>query len=205
MLLYVMRHGETDWNRFGKLQGRADIPLNEKGIALAEESAKGMRDIYFDRVISSPLLRARKTAEIISEGREIPFTVDERIQEISFGSYEGKRYMPKQGIIDAPEMENFFEHPELYKHSPDGESLAELIARTGEFLQELVHTKEYEEETILVVCHGAALRAVLANVKGVSLENFWGRGVHKNCGVSILEAHEGKITILEEGKIFYKE
>ena len=67
MNLYIMRHGETDWNKLGKLQGSVDIPLNEFGIDLAEKTRDGFRKegITFDKVFSSPYVRARKTAEIM--------------------------------------------------------------------------------------------------------------------------------------------
>ena len=90
MILYVIRHGETAWNKVRRLQGQTDIPLAEEGIRLAKETGIGMKDILIDLVISSPLQRALQTAECITEGRNIPILTDERIQEISFGDWEGE-------------------------------------------------------------------------------------------------------------------
>ena len=67
MKIYLVRHGETDWNKERKIQGQVDIPLNAFGIHLAEETAKGLRDIPFDICFSSPLGRAKDTARIILE------------------------------------------------------------------------------------------------------------------------------------------
>ena len=89
MMLYIVRHGETDWNREHKVQGRTDIPLNDYGRRLARETAEGMKDIPIDLCFTSPLLRAKETAQIILEGRNVPLCDEERIQEISFGRYEG--------------------------------------------------------------------------------------------------------------------
>ena len=89
MMLYIVRHGETDWNRQKKVQGHTDIPLNEYGRHLAEETAEGMKDIPIDIGYTSPLKRARETAEIILKGRNIPLLDEPRIQEIGFGIYEG--------------------------------------------------------------------------------------------------------------------
>ena len=89
MILYVVRHGETEWNRLHKVQGRTDIPLNDYGRRLARETAEGMKSLSLDLAYTSPLSRARETAGIILEGRNIPIIEDERIQEFSFGSYEG--------------------------------------------------------------------------------------------------------------------
>ena len=72
MKLYLVRHGETDWNKVKRIQGQVDIPLNQFGKRLAEETAEGLRDIPFDLCISSPLSRAHETARIILYGKDIP-------------------------------------------------------------------------------------------------------------------------------------
>lgn len=203
MYLYLIRHGETDWNTVRRLQGGSDIPLNEKGIHLAQVTAEAMAEIPFHRAFTSPLIRAKETARTIMGDRQVPIIEDEHLREISFGVLEGKIYNPREGIVEAPELEDFFEHPEVYQCPENGESISHLIERTGEFMKELVHTPEYEEETILISCHGAALRGLLSYVKHGELKDFWKGGVHKNCGVTILEARKGSITILEEGRVYY--
>ncbi len=90
-----MRHGETDWNKKKLVQGRKDIPLNEYGRHLARETSYGMRQYRIDPAYTSPLRRAKETAEILLEGRNIPLYEDQRIQEISFGSYEGMSCVDK--------------------------------------------------------------------------------------------------------------
>ena len=82
MKIYLIRHGETDWNLEQRLQGAMDIPLNENGIELARETARGLRDVPFDVIYTSPLRRARQTAEIIRGDREIPLIEEPRIREI---------------------------------------------------------------------------------------------------------------------------
>ena len=72
MKLYIVRHGETDWNKARKIQGRSDIPLNEFGRHLARETAKGLADVHFDLCFTSPLSRAKETAQIILDGRDVP-------------------------------------------------------------------------------------------------------------------------------------
>ena len=89
MKLYLVRHGETDWNKVKRIQGQVDIPLNQFGKRLAEETAEGLRDIPFDLCISSPLSRAHETARIILYGKDIPIIKDARIEEMAFGEYEG--------------------------------------------------------------------------------------------------------------------
>ena len=85
MRLYMVRHGETDWNKAKKVQGRADIPLNAYGRELAEKTAEGLRGISFDLAYTSPLSRAKETAQIVLQGRKIPLIEEPQIQEICFG------------------------------------------------------------------------------------------------------------------------
>ncbi|MBR5248937.1 MAG: histidine phosphatase family protein, partial [Lachnospiraceae bacterium] len=91
MNLYIMRHGETDWNKQGKLQGSVDIPLNDFGIELAEKTRDGFQreGITFDKVFSSPYIRAHKTAEIIVGAAELSIDVQPDIREMNFGGNEG--------------------------------------------------------------------------------------------------------------------
>ena len=91
MKLYVVRHGETVWNELHKVQGTADIPLAEKGIELAEKTGEALKEVPFDLCITSPLVRARRTAELILEKQphKVPVIEDKRIQEINFGELEG--------------------------------------------------------------------------------------------------------------------
>ena len=90
-LIYV-RHGETAWNEAHLLQGWSDIPLNEAGIRQAEKTRELLEEVRFDRIITSPLQRAKQTAEIIAAGRDVPLIVDERLKERGFGSLEGHTF-----------------------------------------------------------------------------------------------------------------
>ena len=203
MKIYLIRHGETDQNKCKCLQGRSDIELNEYGRELARKTAEGLKDIPFDIIFTSPLKRARETAEIIRGTREIPIVSEERIQEISFGEYEGLCYGKENYSIPDKDFMNFFNKPQDYKTPPGGESLEEVITRTGEFLQEILQKEAYRDKNILLSTHGCALKACLANVNGSLLADFWGEGVHKNCAVSLIEVKEGKVVVTEDGKLYY--
>ena len=91
MRLYLLRHGQTDWNAAHKLQGQTDVPLNETGLKQAREEAKRREEagITFDRVFSSPLSRAKETARIVSGLPEEEIQTDPRIMEMSFGVDDG--------------------------------------------------------------------------------------------------------------------
>ncbi len=203
MKIYLIRHGETDQNKRKCLQGRTDIVLNEYGRELAYRTAEGMKDITFDIIFSSPLKRARETAEIIRRERNIPIIIEDRIQEISFGTYEGLCFAKEGFSVPDESFLNFFDKPECYHTPPQGESFEDVIARTGDFLAELVKREDYRDKTILLSTHGCALKAVLANARHTPIAEFWGEGVHKNCAVSLMEVTEGEINVVEEGRLYY--
>ena len=188
------------------LQGQTDSELNDYGRELARQTAKGLENVPFDLAFTSPLRRAKETAQILLGDRKTLLIEEPRIQEISFGDFEGFCYLRKGGNIPDKTFWNFFKKPEEYRTPPNGESLESVIKRTGEFLDELLSKNQYADKTILVSTHGCALKAILANVRQIPLAKFWGAGVHKNCAVSILETRcetGGQLVILEEGKIFY--
>ncbi len=205
MKIYIIRHGETEWNTLRKLQGRSDTELNEMGIRLAEITAEALADIPFDIAYTSPLKRAYKTAEIIVGKRNIPIIADERIQEVSFGKYEGLGCSKDNYEIPDPEFEFFFKAPEKYVAKNGTESIEDLCSRTTEFLKEITGTPELEDKTILIVTHGAALKGLLSSIGNKDKKDFWGNGVHRNCAVTELESHQGVITLIYENRIYYPE
>ena len=203
MRLYIIRHGETEWNVKRRFQGRSDIPLNEEGRRRARITAEALEDVPFSRIYTSPLKRAYETAMIIKGVRDIPVMTEPRIIEISFGEYEGLCCGKKDYNIPDPEFMNFFDRPEAYKPPRGAEGIEELKARTADFLAEIVHNKDMEGDTILVSTHGAALRGLLSNINHVALRDFWKGGVHKNCAVTIVDVKDGQAVITEEGKTYY--
>ena len=202
MKIYLIRHGETDLNKQKRLQGQSDIELNELGRELAKVTGQALKAVEFDYVFSSPLARAMETARLVVGEREIGIIKDERIQEISFGEYEGLSYHPENYTVSDPDFINFFKAPDKYKVPAGGESFEEIIKRTGEFWKEIAEGPKYQDKTILISTHGCALKAILANIRKTPIAKFWGEGVHRNCAVTIVEIFEDEIRI-EEGKIFY--
>lgn len=200
MKLYIIRHGQTDWNRARRLQGRTDIPLNEWGRRVAELTREGLKDVTFDVAFTSPLIRAKETAELILRGRNIPIIEDERIIEVNFGAYEGESFQ-----LDNENLQNFFSRPEAYYPVDGSESMKSILQRTGDFLLELYENPKYQESTILISTHGAALCGLLCNIKKWDVADFWKGGLHKNCGFSIVEVKDGTPRILEEAIIVYDE
>lgn len=176
-MLYIMRHGKTDWNEIHKLQGRTDIPLNDEGRKMAKAAGRECRNVNFDICYCSPLIRAKETAEIVLRNRDIPIIYDDRLKEMSFGIYEGIENSFQ--IPDCP-INVFFQNPSQYAAVEGGESFKELFARTGSFLEEIITPALKENKDILIVGHGAMNSSIVCQIKGIPLERFWEAGI-ENC------------------------
>ena len=176
-MLYLMRHGKTEWNARRKLQGRTDIPLNEEGRQMAKEAAIEYKDVNFDICFCSPLVRARETAELVLEGRDIPIIIDDRLAEMGFGIYEGIENC--FDLLDCPVRVLFFE-PQNYKGVEGGETLEEVFKRTGEVLKERIEPELAKGKDVLIIGHGAMNSCILTQVKNKPIKDLWSDGI-KNC------------------------
>ena len=177
-MLYIMRHGRTDWNNLHKLQGSADIPLNEEGRRMAREAAAEYRDVHLDVCWCSPLSRARETAEIFLRGRDVPVFIDDRLREMGFGEYEGF-----ENIFSYPDcpLWSLFRDPEKYVRSAGGaETFPELFARTGAFLSEVAEPLVREGKDVLIMGHGAMNLSIISRIRNIPLRDFWSTGI-ENC------------------------
>lgn len=210
MLLYIIRHGETDLNFQGKLQGRVDEPLNENGRKLAEVTGEALKDVPFDLIISSPLSRALETGVLAAapagreQGKEIPVITDDRIQEIDWGSWDLCGILPEDFTLPVGKEEYIKLHTDTFHFTwpEDGETVWDVMKRTGEFYQELIHNPDYQDKTIMISTHGFALRAML-NPLYEDKSDFWHGKVPYNCAVNIIEVKDGESRFIEEDAIFY--
>ncbi len=202
MKLYFVRHGETDWNKERRLQGQVNIPLNEFGRILAIKTAKGLADIKFKVCFTSPLSRARETAELILADQNVPIIDDVRITEMAFAELEGKRCSKDEW--EMPEgFQKFFDDTEHFEPVAGAESFRDVRKRAGDFLEWLYVQDEYQDSNILITTHGAMLAGLLNYMKEESLSKYWGVGVHKNCAVTEVEIVNGKPVIISENQVYY--
>ena len=158
MKLYIIRHGETDWNKQRRLQGQSDTELNEYGIELAEITGKALKDVSFDQIFSSPLKRAYRTAEIIRGERTVPIVTDDRLKEIGFGINEGVN----SELITA-DFHYFFDAPEKYVPAEGGETYEELCTRSRDFIESVLIPLSIKEPdaVVLVTAHGALNKSMM--------------------------------------------
>ena len=160
MILYVVRHGEAVWNTENRICGRTDSPLTEKGRAQAAALAPHLPKV--DRVLCSPLSRARETAEILTRGTGLAIKIEPRLIEQDFGSFEGRDRGTEAFLAAKKEPACRF---------PGGESSFETAARVYSLLNEL--KAEGSEETVLLVCHGAVMRIIETYFRDMPMDEFY--------------------------------
>lgn len=179
--LYIIRHGETEYNRQHIIQGSGvDTSLNGTGLSQAEAFHERYRDIPFDLVITSALRRSRETvSKFIESG--IPHVIFPEINEINWGVYEGQPQSPEAeemyaNILEAWGAGNF------EKRIPGGESAAELASRVQSFIDVL---DRQAEKNILICTHGRTLRCLMCLLEGRALSHMQ-RYVHANTGLYLV-------------------
>lgn len=157
---YIVRHGQTALNVEGKLQGHSDSPLTKKGIQESNETADLLKNITFDLIFSSDLLRAKRTAEIIKLDRELEVLTTKMLRERDFGPFEGELVTGEivQKFDETLEKLEEAEKP-FYKVHPLVESDNEIAIRLITFLRETA--VRYPGKTILLVSHSGIIRAFL--------------------------------------------
>jgi broad specificity phosphatase PhoE len=169
---YFVRHGETKWNAERRVQGHTDIPLHEPGRNALQFTAKKLALVHFDFIYSSDLVRATETAEIIIAGSKTnppEVRIDPMLREVSFGDFEGMTWeemsSSDQGLRLHQDQRNLDYAP------PKGESYRDLLNRLSKFADflQLNHAKD----DVLIVGHGAALRALVVKLLGLNDQAYW--------------------------------
>ena len=168
-MIYIIRHGQTDWNVEGRYGGRIDVPLNEKGIEQANIIKEELRTIKFDKVFSSPLIRAYTTAQIICDDDIIK---DDRLMERCNGDLEGKLKTEIECDID-------FNDPNEKRYNI--ESIIDFRKRIKSFFDQI--TKDYKEKNVLVVTHAGVGIYARCYFEGEPDDNDYSKYKIKNCEV----------------------
>ena len=154
MNIYVVRHGQTDWNLRNVLQGSSDIELNNTGKNQATILEKNLANINFDYIICSPLKRAIQTAEIINKYRNVPIFINDSIKERSFGTLEGKK---------SPKISEYWDYLKNINKN-NVEKVQDFFKRINEFM-ELIITR-YRDKDLLIVAHYGVMIAIDCYING---------------------------------------
>jgi broad specificity phosphatase PhoE len=190
--IVLVRHGQTEWNREEPFRGRADVPLNETGLAQAEVTGRRITAEWKPvAVYSSPLSRAVKTAEAIAKHVDLSVQVHPGLADIDYGQWQG--FTPDEARERWPKMIDTWYNTPQTAHIPDGETLDELRDRGLGAVNELA--VRHEGQTIVLVGHTVINRIILLGVLGLGNENFW-RIKQDTCAINIFELEGGVFTII---------
>jgi phosphoserine phosphatase len=166
---YLIRHGNTIWNRDIRFRGQTDLPLDETGLEQARATAKALAGVTFAAVFASPLKRAFNTAEMIAREAGLTARPLPDLLDINFGAWQGKT--PDEVRQECPELLALYESAPHLVHFPDGESLDMARAR---YLRAVVSAAEkYPRKTVCLVAHQAVNRVLLSAVLGMGNEGYW--------------------------------
>lgn len=193
MKVYLLRHGETQYNADGnRYCGRTDIPLTHKGLHQAALVAEQLNGIKLDAVYSSPLERAAHTARIASGRPDI--IIDRRLIEVDFGTWEGQT---RQEFVsaDPASWEEWNNDPSTARAGGTGETGLEVVQRVNEFYTEI--SSAHADETVMVVGHNGINRLFLAYKLGMPLRNYR-QIVQENSALTLIEFDlVGTLTLMK--------
>jgi probable phosphoglycerate mutase len=171
MRVILARHAETDWNTEGRYQGQTfDIPLSILGRTQAQAMASRLVSVPLARVFTSPLLRARQTAQMVLRKDTAELQTDAGLMEIAHGKWEG--HLDADVCAEYPEIRRAWRETPHLVTLPEGESFAEVMARAWPAFCRACEGLG-EEDSALIVSHDGANRAILCRVLGLSLERVW--------------------------------
>lgn len=182
-VIYFIRHGETDWNAAQRIQGRTDIPLNAMGRQQAAASAAHLKESDWDILITSPLSRAKETAEIINTELNLPLVEMEEFVERGFGQAEGLTLADRAAIFPDGSY-------------PGQEEWSDLIQRVLNGLETIHRT--YTDHNVLVVAHGGVINAILSELSKGEIGS--GKTKLTNASISHIHFHEKQWQIRDFNK-----
>ena len=192
--LYIVRHGETEWNVKDRIQGHKDSPLTSQGIRQAYDVAEKLKHIQFDAIFSSDLLRVKRTVEIIRLDRKLAISTKKVLRERTYGHFDGKTV--KEYKKETQHLLEKFEklsgqEQRKFKFAKGYENDEEVIARFITFLREVAVS--YPNRTVLIATHGGVIRTFLAHM-GFAKSDELLPGSFKNAGY---------VKVLSDGVDFF--
>ncbi|MDG6448249.1 histidine phosphatase family protein [Glaesserella parasuis] len=198
--IYLVRHGRTEWNIEGRLQGTGDSPLVEEGILGAKKTGTALADIPFTACYSSLMKRAQDTADYIIGERDIPHFHHRGLNEFSFGLWEGQKVAD---LAEHPEYILLKTAPHLYQAiESQGETFEQLYQRVTQALEQII-ARHQEGENVLIVSHGMTLTLLTAVLKGIHWHYFRDPEQHtfvQNTALNIIKVEGEKRELIEFNK-----
>lgn len=190
--IVLVRHGQTEWNRVERFRGRADVPLNDVGLAQAEATGRRVAAEWrVSAIYASPLSRAVRTAEAIAAHFGLPVRVHPGLADIDYGRWQG--LTPEEARARWPEQVDAWYHAPERAQIPGGETLAELRERAMATVRELA--ARHAGETIVAVGHTVINRVILLGILGLGNDRFW-RLRQDTCAINVFEAEGDDFTLV---------
>ena len=188
----LVRHGETEWNRVERFRGHADVALNETGIRQAEATAARVAAQWRTAIVySSPLSRARRTAEAIAARSSVSVRIHAELSDIDYGAWQG--LSPDEVRQRWPEqLRDWYQAPQRAT-IPGGESLDELRTRCARALRQIV--ADHPQDTVVMVGHTVINRVLLLHVLGLGNDRFWHLR-QDTCAINVIEADGADFTVV---------
>lgn len=187
--IFLMRHGESEYNAKKMVQGHIDTNLTQKGLLQAKYAGEFLKNSNIKKIISSDLKRAHQTAITVAEVLKVPVVVDRRIREMHFGTWEGLSY----DYIYKNHLEEFYNwlaNPVKYPLKKQ-EDITHFERRLRSFLEDI---KSQDEDSILVVGHGGSVQGLLCIAMELGMENLW-KFKHNNTGISLIESNAKMLSV----------
>ena len=193
--IYLVRHGESKWNKLKKIQGQQNIPLTEKGIEQAKLVGKRLVDEGIEKIYSSDLKRAYDTAKIVGDMLKIDVIPTKGLREINFGIWEGLTADILKSKFNK-EQELWLKEPEKLKIE-GAESISELQARAMQEINTII--SDNNVNNILIVSHSATLKTIILGLLGINICHFKNLSL-KNVSLSIIEfkQHNRVLSLLND-------
>jgi probable phosphoglycerate mutase len=195
--LYITRHGQTEWNLEGRMQGQKDSKLTALGEQQGEWLGERLNNDEIDIIISSSSGRAVRTAEIIRGKRNIEIIPNDNLREIHLGQWEGQLHKDIEKYW-LEEHRNFWKFPHLYKPL-GGETFLQVLDRVSNEVEKII--SKYEGKNVLIVTHAVVLKALITYLENKNLEDFWsGAFMHSTC-LNIVEIKKESRDFILQGDI----
>lgn len=167
--IYLIRHGETDWNKTEVFRGRADVPLNERGMLQAKAASEYYAALKIDAIYSSPLKRALGTATEIAAPHGIDIIADQHLTDIHCGLWQGRTLREVQETY--PDLYETWERTPHKVKMPHGESLYAVRRRSTKFLNSLV--QEMKPGKTFIIAHRVVIKVLILAILGLGNSHFW--------------------------------
>ncbi len=188
--IYLVRHGQTAWNKEEIFRGRTDVPLDETGLKQAELVGEYFKELKIHSIYSSPLSRAWQTAERIARIHHLKVQPLEGIMDMSFGNWEGRSHQEIRES-DPETYRQWREEPHLVR-LPGGETLEDVRRRAMASLQEVL--EKHPEETLVFVSHRVVNKVLLCGILGIDNSHFW-QIAQDTAAVNLIQYRKGKYIL----------